>query len=85
MTWTVYFQLDTIRTLSSNTSVTISYGTSVVEMEKEEWAFPLRSLIADCGGTLGLFVGFNFLMIWHSFVLCLNKTSHCVNRRNYFN
>ena len=31
---------------------------------KEEEAFSLGSLVADCGGVLGLFVGFNFLMVW---------------------
>ena len=31
---------------------------------KEEEAFSLGSFVADCGGVLGLFVGFNFLMLW---------------------
>ena len=31
---------------------------------KEEEAFSLSSFVADCGGVLGLFVGFNFLMLW---------------------
>ena len=33
-------------------------------VRKEVEAFPLISLVADCGGILGLFLGFNFLMIW---------------------
>ena len=33
-------------------------------VRKEVEAFPLESLVADCGGILGLFLGFNFLMIW---------------------
>ena len=35
---------------------------------KEEEAFSLGSFVADCGGVLGLFVGFNFLMIWDCLV-----------------
>ena len=30
-------------------------------------AYPIDALIADCGGTLGLFVGFNFLMFFDAF------------------
>ena len=33
-------------------------------VRKEVEAFPFISLVADCGGILGLFLGFNFLMIW---------------------
>ena len=33
-------------------------------VRKEVEAFPLISLVADCGGILGLFLGFNFLTIW---------------------
>ena len=33
-------------------------------IRKEVEAFPFISLVADCGGILGLFLGFNFLMIW---------------------
>ena len=38
-------------------------GDSIL-VRREEIAFPFSSLLADCGGILGLFVGFNFLMIW---------------------
>ena len=31
---------------------------------RAEEAFSFGSLVADCGGVLGLFVGFNFLMVW---------------------
>ena len=33
-------------------------------IRKEVEVFPFISLVADCGGILGLFLGFNFLMIW---------------------
>ena len=32
--------------------------------ETEEEAYSIGYLVADCGGVMGLFVGFNFLMIW---------------------
>ena len=35
-----------------------------VLVRKEMEAFPLVSLVADCEGILGLFLGFNFFMIW---------------------
>ena len=38
-------------------------------------AYPVLSLVADVGGVLGLFVGFNFLMLWDWIVLCLEKFS----------
>ena len=47
-----------------NTNVAIMFENSIVHVEKEELAYPMSSLIADCGGIMGLFVGFNFVMIW---------------------
>ena len=46
---------------------------------KEEEAFSLGSFVADCGGVLGLFVGFNFLMVWE---WMLNGFSVLFNRFN---
>ena len=40
------------------------YATSSVQVLREEEAFSFGDLVADCGGVLGLFVGFNFLMVW---------------------
>ena len=31
---------------------------------REQWSYPIISLVADTGGILGLFIGFNFLMVW---------------------
>lgn len=38
-------------------------------VEREVPSYPFLSLAADCGGLLGLFIGFNFLMI---FDLCVD-------------
>ena len=32
--------------------------------EKEQLIYPLTSLVAEFGGTLGLFLGFSFMAIW---------------------
>ena len=40
------------------------FSTQNVLVRREVLAFPTDSLVADCGGILGLFLGFNFLMVW---------------------
>ena len=47
--------------------VTFAFTNNKVLVEKEELAHPLKSLVADVGGILGLFLGFNFLMFWDWF------------------
>ena len=42
----------------------IRFGVNSIDVEQEIESYSLESLVADCGGVLGLFVGFNFLMIW---------------------
>ena len=46
-----------------------------IEVLKEEEAYSLDSLVADSGGVLGLFIGFNFLMIWEWIVGCIKLLS----------
>jgi len=36
-------------------------------------AYPALSLVADVGGELGLFIGFNFLMVWDWIVLGVER------------
>ena len=38
----------------------LSFTSNVVEVQKEQMAFPFISLVAEIGGVLGLFIGFNF-------------------------
>ena len=33
-------------------------------VETEELIYPLSSLVAEFGGTLGLFIGFSFMTLW---------------------
>ena len=46
------------------TEITLIFGSQIILLEREQLAFPFLSLVADCGGILGLFLGFNFLMVW---------------------
>ena len=64
----------------AETDLTIVFGNSLLSVEEEQLAFTYTDLVAECGGTLGLFVGedqpdwsvgiyyhflgFNFLMVW---------------------
>ena len=40
------------------------FTSATVSVQKEEMEFSFDDLVADCGGVLGLFIGFNFLMVW---------------------
>ena len=52
-------------TQTSNMTAIIPFFTSEsVQVSYEEEAHSLGSLVADIGGVLGLFVGFNFVMVW---------------------
>ena len=40
---------------------TFGYSTNTVSVKEEAYLYPFGSLVAEFGGTLGLFVGFSFL------------------------
>ena len=40
------------------------FASNTILVRREVEAFSFGSLVADCGGVLGLFLGFNFLMLW---------------------
>ena len=46
---------------------------STVQVLREEEAHSFSSLVADVGGVLGLFIGFNFLMLWDWIVWGVEK------------
>ena len=46
------------------------------QVHTEQKAYTLLSLVADVGGVLGLFIGFNFLMIWDWIVWGIQKIFH---------
>ena len=42
---------------------------SKTKVEKEELIYPMSTLVAEFGGTLGLFLGFSFISVLHNFNL----------------
>ena len=49
------------------------FGSNTVRVLREEEAYSLLSLVSDCGGLLGLFIGFNFLIFWDAVVWAARK------------
>ena len=56
-------------TASAYTILRPSFVSNKIQVLKEVEAYPALSLVADVGGVLGLFIGFNFLMVWDWIVL----------------
>ena len=49
------------------------FSGQTVLIEKEVLDYPFITLLADFGGVLGLFIGFNFLMIWDIIIFVIEK------------
>ena len=62
-----------LRSEVNETRITLMYASPTIHVEKEEEAYSVRSLVADLGGSLGLFIGFNFLMIWDLIMFLFEK------------
>ena len=60
-------------TLNGKTELWPVFASDTVLVKKEEEAFSFVSLVADCGGVLGLFIGFNFLMVWDWIIIVLER------------
>ena len=54
---------------------------SKTKVEKEELIYPMSTLVAEFGGTLGLFLGFSFISVWDNFDL-LKKFVAYLGQRN---
>ena len=63
------------KTPGTDPKITLVYSEDYVEVLKEEEAYPFLSLVADCGGILGLFIGFNFLMVWDWIIIAFSMVS----------
>ena len=59
----MYFQWEEI----DHVNVYIMFSRSTISVEKEVDAYSFSSFVADYGGLLGLFIGYNFL---ETFELC---------------
>ena len=66
------------------TFLNVMLASSSIIMEKEEEAFSFESLVADVGGVLGLFIGFNFLEIMQFFIVLGRNslTNICKKRKS---
>ena len=49
---------------NETTELTMWAANNYVLVETEELIYPLQSLVADIGGTLGLFLGFSVMSFW---------------------
>ena len=49
----------------------------VIVVEKEEQTDPFQSFVAECGGCLGLFLGFSFLLVWDGLMQVVNIVKQC--------
>ena len=64
------------------TQLLLMYESDSIEVQKEEEAYSFLSMVADCGGLLGLFIGFNFLMIWDGMIFSLTSLNHMLNSKS---
>ena len=62
-----------IETKTNYSMIRVLFSNPILIIEKEELAYPFMTLLADFGGVLGLFIGFNFLMIWDITVYVIEK------------
>ena len=51
----------------------ITFSSTTVTVKKEVESYSQLDFVADCGGLLGLFIGFNFVMIWDIIVFIHQK------------
>lgn len=61
------------------TEIKAMLTSTTVQVLREEEAFSFESLVADCGGVLGLFVGFNFIMVWEWILFLIKIVSKYYN------
>ena len=75
-------------TPGTDPKITLVYSEDYVEVLKEEEAYSFLSLVADCGGILGLFIGFNFLMVWDWIIIVFSMIplkSYTAAAKEYWN
>ena len=62
-----------MKTRRNFSSIRVLFSSPTLFIEKENLDYPFITLLADVGGILGLFIGFNFLMIWDIIVCVIEK------------
>ena len=58
------------------TVLALMYSSDSIEVQREQLVYPFLSLVADVGGVLGLFIGFNFLMVWDWIITAMSSLKH---------
>ena len=61
-------------------SLEIRFASRAVLVEKEEKTYSFESLVAECGGFLGLFLGFSFLTVWDCLIEMMNFVKNWICR-----
>ena len=51
----------------------ITFSSTKLTIKKEIESYSTLDFVADCGGLLGLFIGFNFVMFWDLIVFIYQK------------
>ena len=69
----MYLSGDPTSSVYHHTSLNPIFVSNKTQVLKEVEAYPILSLVADVGGVLGLFIGFNFLMLWDWIVWGVEK------------
>ena len=57
-----------LKGLFSGFGIVMIYPSTDVKLEEEEYIYPFLSFVFECGGALGMFLGFSFNMLWDVFV-----------------
>ena len=56
-------------------------STPYVLLETEQYLYPLKSLVADVGGTLGLFLGFSLMSLWDYVEIIMVKCQKSMKKK----
>ena len=75
-----YDIIDSVVKHRSGDSITIMFEADEIQIESEEYVYDLVSFIAECGGALGLFLGFSFFMLWDLLLSFQNAFSYFIRR-----
>ena len=44
--------------------MSFGFSSNSMSVSEEVYIYPITSFLAEAGGALGLFLGFNFMMVW---------------------